>query len=359
MGRGRGADGPRWFDWVRIGEFAGPHGKEEGRWSWTAGPRDRSAGRGGAEGGAGHPHRHAAALDADQAPDMVALDKEGRPRGFGSRGTIASATRAIARNRRGSCRSWPNATGATACGRLADRQRIWLPRYGAQLFLGGARCLPRLAGAEVPKPAGAEPRLGQCFWSMDIASFDEDRTAEPDGDEPNPAHVMAFRRFASDEVAATTGSRPRSSGATRIIPIAHNYMGNVTSSTISRWAPISISPAGTAIRWASCRPAGRFGEHKRAHLRQGDPDMQAFHHDLYRAVGRGRVVDHGATQAGPVELGAVETPRSVPGMARLWAWEAFAHGAEAVCYFRGRQAPFAQEQMHAGCCAPLPSRPRA
>jgi beta-galactosidase len=39
-------------------------------------------------------------------------------------------------------------------------------------------------------------------------------------------------------------------------------------------------------------------------------------------------------------------------MARLWAWEAFAHGAEAVCYFRWRQAPFAQEQQHAGLLRP-------
>jgi beta-galactosidase len=29
-------------------------------------------------------------------------------------------------------------------------------------------------------------------------------------------------------------------------------------------------------------------EHRIAFARQGDPDLQAFHHDLYRAVGRGR-----------------------------------------------------------------------
>jgi len=40
------------------------------------------------------------------------------------------------------------------------------------------------------------------------------------------------------------------------------------------------------------------------------------------------------------------------GMVRLWSWEAFAHGAEAVCYFRWRQAPFAQEQLHAGLLRP-------
>jgi len=39
-------------------------------------------------------------------------------------------------------------------------------------------------------------------------------------------------------------------------------------------------------------------------------------------------------------------------MVRLWTLEAIAHQAEAVCYFRWRQAPFAQEQMHAGLLCP-------
>lgn len=45
-------------------------------------------------------------------------------------------------------------------------------------------------------------------------------------------------------------------------------------------------------------------------------------------------------------------PAPLPDMVRLWTWEAFAHGAEAVCYFCWRQAPFAQEQMHAGLLRP-------
>jgi beta-galactosidase len=56
-------------------------------------------------------------------------------------------------------------------------------------------------------------------------------------------------------------------------------------------------------------------------------------------------------QPGPVNW-APHNPDPLPGMARLWAHEAFAHGAEAVCYFRWRQAPFAQEQMHAGLLRP-------
>jgi beta-galactosidase len=56
-------------------------------------------------------------------------------------------------------------------------------------------------------------------------------------------------------------------------------------------------------------------------------------------------------QPGPVNW-AQANPDPLPGMARLWAWEAFAHGAEVVSYFRWRQAPFAQEQMHAGLLRP-------
>lgn len=56
-------------------------------------------------------------------------------------------------------------------------------------------------------------------------------------------------------------------------------------------------------------------------------------------------------QPGPVNW-APFNPSPLPGMVRLWGWEAFAHGAEVVSYFRYRQAPFAQEQMHAGLCLP-------
>ena len=56
-------------------------------------------------------------------------------------------------------------------------------------------------------------------------------------------------------------------------------------------------------------------------------------------------------QPGPVNW-APHNPAPLPGMPRLWAWEAFAHGAETVCFFRWRQVPFAQEQMHAGLLRP-------
>ena len=80
------------------------------------------------------------------------------------------------------------------------------------------------------------------------------------------------------------------------------------------------------------------------------PDIAPFHHDLYRGVGRGRfwVMEQ---QPGPVNW-ARWNPAPAPGMVRLWTLEAHAHGADVVSYFRWRQAPFAQEQMHAGLNLP-------
>ena len=96
--------------------------------------------------------------------------------------------------------------------------------------------------------------------------------------------------------------------------------------------------------------AGASEEKQCRYMRQGDPDFQAFHHDLYRSVGKGRwwIMEQ---QPGPVNWAPVN-PDPLPGMVRLWTWEAFAHGAETVAYFRWRQAPFAQEQMHAGILRP-------
>jgi beta-galactosidase len=56
-------------------------------------------------------------------------------------------------------------------------------------------------------------------------------------------------------------------------------------------------------------------------------------------------------QPGPVNW-AQWNPAPLDGMVRLWTWQAFAHGAEVVSYFRWRQAPFAQEQMHTGLNRP-------
>ena len=192
---------------------------------------------------------------------------------------------------------------------------------------------------------------GNVFWSMDYDRFDQIGLPTRTVTEPNPAHVLAFRRFSSDQVVrfnrAQCGEIRRHCDA----PIAHNFMGRMSGFDhhalaadldIAAW---DSYPLGFLMDRAGASP-----EDKRRFLRQGHPDFQAFHHDLYRGCGRGRlwVMEQ---QPGPVNW-APWNPAPLPGMVRLWAWEAFAHGAETVCWFRWRQLPFAQEQMHAGLLRP-------
>jgi len=169
--------------------------------------------------------------------------------------------------------------------------------------------------------------------------------------EPNHPHQLAFRRYSSDQVVAFNKVQVDEIRNHSDAPIMHNYMGRVTDfDHFTLGADLDIAS------WDSY-PIGFLSDRlevtddfKLRFLKQGHPDNQAFHHDLYRAVGRGRwwIMEQ---QPGPVNW-APWNPAPMPGMARLWAWEAFAHGAETVCYFRWRQAPFAQEQMHAGLLRP-------
>ncbi|RMD48374.1 MAG: beta-galactosidase, partial [Alphaproteobacteria bacterium] len=339
---------------VRIGEFAWSRLEPEpGRmdWGWLDRAFDTLA-RAGLGVVLGTPTATPPRWMLDRHPDMLPEDRHGRRRGFGSRrhysfahpgyrAECARITEALARrygrhpalvawqtdNEYGchdTTLSWDPVTAAAF--------RDWLAaRYGSIGALNAA--------------------WGNVFWSMDYAGFDQ---IEPPGravTECNPAHVMAFRRFASEQVAAFNRLQTAIIRAHSAAPITHNFMGRVTD--------FDHFELGRDLDFASwdSYPLGfledRVPADEEARLRfmrQGDPDFQAFHHDLYRAVGGGRwwVMEQ---QPGPVNW-APWNPDPLPGMVRLWAWEAFAHGAEVVSFFRWRQLPFAQEQMHAGLLRP-------
>lgn len=192
---------------------------------------------------------------------------------------------------------------------------------------------------------------GNVFWSMEYDSFDQIDLPNMTVTEANHPHLLAFRRYSSDQVVAFNKLQADTLRKYSDAPLIHNFMGRIT--TFDHW---TVGADLDVASWDSY-PIGFLSDRlegtpafKQAFLRQGHPDNQAFHHDLYRAVGKGRmwVMEQ---QPGPVNW-APYNPAPLPGMARLWAWEAFAHGAETVCYFRWRQAPFAQEQMHAGLLRP-------
>ncbi len=340
--------------WVRIGEFAWSRmepqpGTYDFHWL------DRAIDTLGAAGlkvVLGTPTATPPRWMLDRHPDMLAVDREGRPRGFGSRrhydfsheGYRAECARIVTilaerYGRHHHVHAWQT-DNEYAChdtvlsyspaARAAFRD--WLAqRYQAPQALNRA--------------------WGNVFWSMEYESFDDIGLPNLTVTEPNPAHVLAFRRFSSDQVVSFNRLQADIIRRHSDRPIAHNYMGRITD-----FDHFAVGADLDIASWDSY-PLGFLSDrleatddHKRRFLRQGDPDFQAFHHDLYRAVGRGRwwIMEQ---QPGPVNW-APWNPAPLPGMARLWAWEAFAHGAEAVLYFRWRQAPFAQEQMHAGLLRP-------
>lgn len=192
---------------------------------------------------------------------------------------------------------------------------------------------------------------GNVFWSMEYNRFDQIELPNMLVADAAPAHELDFRRYSSDMVSAFNKAQYDVLKAKRPdLPVIHNFMSRYTE-----FDHYDVAETLDIASWDSY-PIGHLAvsdeteEMKRQYMRQGDPDNAAFHHDLYRTVGHGRmwIMEQ---QPGPVNW-AKFNPDPLPGMARLWAWEAFAHGAEVVSYFRWRQAPFGQEQMHAGLLRP-------
>ena len=342
------------LSWVRIGEFAWSRIEPEpGRFTWDW--LDRAIETLAAEGlkiVLCTPTATPPKWLVDANPEMLAIDAEGRPRRFGSRrhycfsseayrAEAQRITRAVAERygRHPAVGAWQtdneygcHDTTLSYSPNAVLRFRWWLEaRYGAIEALNAA--------------------WGAVFWSQEYRDFEEVDLPTLTVTEANPSHLLDFRRFASEEVASfnrlqTEILREASPGR----PITHNFMGFYTEFDHFR-----VAADLDFASWDSY-PLGFLEQFffsdadKTRYMRHGHPDVAAFHHDLYRGCGRGRwwVMEQ---QPGPVNW-ARYNPAPLPGMVRTWTWEAFAHGAEVVSYFRWRQAPFAQEQMHAGLNRP-------
>lgn len=340
--------------WVRIGEFAWSRLEpkpNEFQWVWLD-EAIEVLGAAGLKVVLGTPTATPPRWMADKHPDMFAVDQEGRPRGFGSR--------------RHYCFS--HIGYREECARIVS---LIAERYGKN---------PHVAAWQTDNEYGCHDTTisysdaalkafrqwlrekyqtienlnaswGNIFWSMDYNGFDQIGLPNLTVTEPNPAHSLNFRRFSSDQVVSFNRLQADIIRAHSDAPISHNYMGRITD-----FDHYKVGDDLEIATWDSYPlgfledRAGSDVAEQRAYARQGNPDFQALHHDLYRAVGKGRwwVMEQ---QPGPVNW-APYNPAPLPGMVRLWSWEAFAHGAEAVCYFRWRQAPMAQEQMHAGLLRP-------
>ncbi len=342
------------LSWVRIGEFAWSRIEPEpGRYDWDWLERAIVIlGEAGLSIVLGTPTATPPKWLVDRDPSMLAVDADGRPRKFGSRRHYCFSSLAYRREcerivtalaerfgHHPAVRAWQtdnefgcHDTTISYSDAAATAFRLWLARRYGEI--------------------GALNRAwGAVFWSQEYRSFDEVDPPNLTVTEANPSHRLDYNRFASDEVASF--NRLQVDILRRLSPgrdLIHNFMGFYTE-----FDHFDVARDLDVASWDSY-PLGFLEqfwfspEDKVRYLRQGHPDIAAFHHDLYRGCGRGRwwVMEQ---QPGPVNWAGFN-PAPLPGMVRAWTWEAIAHGAEVVSYFRWRQAPFAQEQMHAGLNLP-------
>ena len=286
----------------------------------------------------------------DQMPDMVAIDENGQARKFGSRRHYSFShigyqkesqriTKAVAERygQNNFVKAWQtdnefgcHETTYSWCLSTLREFRIWLEKKYQNID-------------------DLNKSWGNVFWSMEYRSFEEIELPNLTVTEANPSHNFDFRKFSSDQVKNFNYQQVKilndySPGR----PISHNFMGHFTE-----FDHREICKDLNIAAWDSY-PLG-FLQNMQTIAREdkklledcyniGDPDFQSYHHDLYRGMGRLWIMEQ---QPGPVNW-ARYNPIPLAGAVRMWTWEAFAHDAEVVSYFRWRQAPFAQEQMHAG-----------
>ena len=202
---------------------------------------------------------------------------------------------------------------------------------------------------------------GNVFWSMEYRDFTEIELPILAVTETSPAHRLAYRRFSSDQVVnyhTLMVAEIRQHAPDQFI--THNFipMNETAVDNFALAAPLDFTsydnyPLGRTDLMLTGAPADQL----RRYMRTGHPDFATYYHDQTRGLlNRGFWVME--QQPGPVNW-ANNNPRPAPGMIRFWTLEAFAHGADCVCYFRWRQAPFAQEQMHAGLLRPDNSKTEA
>lgn len=342
------------LSYVRIGEFAWSRIEpREGHYDWAW--LDRAVDTLGAAGLQiimGTPTATPPRWMIAKFPDMLAFDQNGHPRRFGSRRHYCFSHEGY----KSACVDIATDM-ATRYAHLPHVHSWQIDNeYGCHdTILSYSPVATRAFQNWLSEKYGTIDALnvawGTVFWSMEYRRFDDVGLPNLTVTEPNPSHVMDFRRFSSDQTMAFNQAQAAALRRITDKPLIHNYMGRITD-----FDHYDVGADLNIATWDSY-PLGFLEDRsdqdedfKHAYQRQGDPDFQAFHHDLYRAVGRGRwgVMEQ---QPGPVNW-APYNPAPLPGMVRLWSWEAFAHGAEFVNYFRWRQAPFGQEQMHAGLLRP-------
>lgn len=183
-------------------------------------------------------------------------------------------------------------------------------------------------------------KWGNVFWSLDYDSFDDvilpvyNSCEDTYGNtwSHNPSLDIEYRRFSSDSWVNYQKMQIDIIRKHTELPVTHNLMGHF--SDIDAY---DLSRDLDFVSWDNY-PDNQWGTSEYEYVSMA-------HENMHGAKNKNFVVME--EQAGPAGWDIVgSTPR--PGQLRLWTYQAIAHGAEGIVYFRFRTALFGMEQYWYG-----------
>ena len=277
----------------------------------------------------------------DKHPDMYPVDMHGLVKGFGTRrhycanhSMYREYTRKITAKMVEHYKDNPNIVAWQTdnefgdncyCDNCRDTFRTWLKKkHGTVEILNN--------------------EWGTVFWSQTYRSFDEvpvpgysssdgfSQTASGSAlSTPynhNPGLLLDYRRFCSDSYVAYQDIQIGEIRKRSRLPITHNYMGHYNELDYFK-----LGENLDFISWDNY-PNNMWG--------RSDYKTTAMAHDLMRGIKNSNfwVMEQQSGPCGWHSMG--DTPE--PGQIRLWTYQAIAHGADAIVYFRWRACTFGIEQ---------------
>lgn len=189
---------------------------------------------------------------------------------------------------------------------------------------------------------------GATFWGQRYQSWDEIDLPNLTVGGPNPAHLLDFYRFSSDQIADFLSEHAaiiRKHSPDRWV--THNFMR-----FCDQFDHYPASAPLDFVTWDSY-PTGGIEysdlpiQEKGRWTRTGDPDLVSVNHDLYR--GMKPYTPHWVMeqQAGQINW-APSNPLPADGAVDLWTAQTWAHGGSCTSYFRWRASTSGQEITHSG-----------
>ncbi|NEN04956.1 beta-galactosidase [Diaminobutyricibacter tongyongensis] len=174
---------------------------------------------------------------------------------------------------------------------------------------------------------------GTTFWSQIYGSFEEIYPPRSAPTFRNPAQLLDFDRFSSNELlecfrVEVAILREICPG----VPVTTNFLG--FTKLVSYWD------------WASEVDIVSYDSYPEPDS-PDSPARAAMSHDLMRSLGGGQPWLLMEQAASAVSWGHPNRPKS-PGQMRAWSYQALAHGADGILYFQWRQSVFGAERFLTG-----------